>query len=138
MLAPSDLYTLAKSRYDEANILLTNHRIEGAVYLAGYALELILKRRIVVLHDWDTYPEKLKDFKDKKVMSFMVHDLDVLLSLSGLEKRLKSDTALYAKWQIANTWNSELRYSEIGKISETEARSIIQNTKDVINFVLRT
>lgn len=136
MISNQKLYDLAKSRYDESKILLTNHRPDGAVYLCGYALELILKQRIVKTLDWDGYPETKKEFEYYK--SFKVHDLDVLLRLCGLEKKIQADNTIFALWQIAKGWNSEIRYREIGKVPESEASGIIEATRKIINFVLRT
>lgn len=136
MLTGKNLYDLAKCRYDEARILLTNHKADGAVYLCGYAVELILKRRIVKVLDWDGYPENSNEFDNYR--SFKVHDLDVLLRLSGLEKKIQADDVTYARWQIARTWDSEIRYKEIGKVSELEAKDIINATRDIVNFILHS
>jgi hypothetical protein len=135
MLTDQKLYELARCRFEEAKILLTNHKPDGSVYLCGYAIELILKRRIVKLLEWDGYPESTREFENYK--SFKVHDLDVLLRLSGLEKKIQADDVTFARWQIAHTWDSEVRYKEIGKILETEAQDIINATRQTINFVLR-
>jgi hypothetical protein len=134
MITGPELYKLAKSRFDEAQILLNEHRPDGAVYLCGYALELILKRSIVAMLEWDGYPETEKEFKNYR--SFKVHDLDVLLRLSGLEKKIQSDNTVYAKWQIAHTWNSEIRYKKIGTTSEIEAGDTLDATRVIVNFIL--
>jgi len=134
MLSRQMLYNLARCRFDEANVLLKNHKPEGAVYLCGYAIELMLKRKIVQLLDWDGYPDSGSEFDGKA--SFKVHRLDTLLHFSGLEKKLRADNILYARWQIASTWDSEIRYKEIGKVSESEARDILQASREVLNYIL--
>lgn len=134
MLTAQNLYDLAKSRYDEAKILLDNHKPDGAVYLCGYAMELILKWKIIKTLEWDGYPEYRREFEG--YTSFKVHNLDILLRLSGLEKKIQADNGAFARWQIARTWNSEYRYREIGAISEEEAKDIIEATKQTINFTL--
>ena len=136
MLTAQNIYALAKCRYEEAKILLKNDKPDGAVYLCGYALELILKWKIIKILEWDGYPETTKEFENYK--SFKVHKLDVLLSLSGLGKKIQFDNNIYARWQIASTWDSEIRYKEIGRITEAEANDIIEATKQTINFILRT
>lgn len=135
MIASKKLYELAKSRYDESKILLKNKKLDGAVYLCGYAIELMLKKRIVDLLDWDGYPDSNAEFKEYK--SFKVHDLDVLLALSGLEKTFQKNTIIFAKWQIARTWDPETRYKEVGKLLETEAQDIIDATRDILNFIVQ-
>lgn len=137
MLRSEELYTIARCRFREARILLDNNEHDGAVYLCGYALELILKRRIVRILEWEGYPERRREAEKLGLRSFMVHDLEVLLRLAGLEKKIQSHTTAYAKWQMANTWDSEFRYKRIGDITKEEAENIIGATKDIINFILR-
>jgi hypothetical protein len=134
MLSKEELYKLAKCRFEEAEILLASHKPDGAVYLSGYAIELMLKRKITDLLDWDGYPANPKEFESK--LSFKIHKLPTLLHFSGLERRLKSDTVLFARWQIASTWDSEIRYQEIGVRTEAEAQDIIEATRDILNFIL--
>lgn len=90
MIKAQQLYDIAKCRYEEAGILLVNKKADGAVYLCGYSLELILKYKIVKVLNWDGYPENSNEFKGYQ--SFKVHNLDVLLKLSGLEKKFKQIT----------------------------------------------
>lgn len=135
MLAAEDLYKIGRSRFNEAKVLAANGEPDGAVYLCGYALEMILKRRIVELLKWsEGYPETRKEFENLR--TFKTHDLDLLLKLGGLEDDLKSDTVMYAKWQKASSWNSEFRYRKIGTIKEVEAVSIIESNREVINWIL--
>ncbi len=135
MINQQDLYDLAKCRWKEAKILLTNDRPDGAVYLCGYSLELIFKRHIAIVLNWDSFPETDNEFK--KLGSFKTHDLDMLLRLSGLEKQIQSDNKRYANWQIASTWNSEMRYRRIGTISNNEAKDIMTATREILNFIYK-
>ncbi len=84
MLSIKTLFDIAKCRIEDAKVLASNHRPDGAIYLCGYTLEMVLKRRIAMILDWGGYPETRAEFKD--YLSFKVHDLDILLRLSGLEK----------------------------------------------------
>jgi len=135
MLLSDNLYDLARCRFEEAKILLEKHKPDGAVYLCGYAVELMLKRKIVHLLDWDGYPDTRTEFEGKQ--SFKIHDLDTLLHFSGLKKKLQSDNRMYARWQIAGVWKSEMRYKELGKILESEAQDILNATRDILNFILK-
>lgn len=135
MISKKDLYDLAKCRFNEAKILQTNHMPEGAVYLCGYALELILKRKIVEVLDWDGYPDTDQEFKG--LGSFKIHDPERLLMLSGLEKKMKADNNIWAKWQIASVWDSEMRYKPIGKTTDADALKVLEATRQVVNFIIR-
>lgn len=139
MLSSDELCKLAKCRFEEAKILADNKRPDGASYLCGYALELILKRKIVLLLDWTGYPETGNEFNNNNgdLRTYKTHDLSLLLQLSGLEKRLLSDTALRASWQVAKSWQAEQRYSRVGNKSKGEVDGIIEETRTVINWILK-
>ncbi|MEX2411923.1 MAG: HEPN domain-containing protein [Candidatus Paceibacterota bacterium] len=135
MLSESTLVKIAKSRFEEAEILYNEKKFDGAVYLCGYALELMLKFKIVKTLEWgDGYPETRNEFK--KLGSLKTHDLDILLKFSGLEDKIKGDTKFFAQWQIVSTWKSDIRYKQIGSVSESDAKQTIEATRSIINNVL--
>jgi len=110
-----DIQNLAQKRLDEAKLLLSNDYAEGGFYLAGYSIELMLKARICKhLEIEDFYlkqPEPLKK-------AYFVHNLDQLLTLSGLRKRFEdatdplkgNDAALNKNWNKICSWNEGARY----------------------------
>ena len=63
-------------------------RYDGAIYLGGYVVELALKNRICVVLNWKGFPQTAGEFQNYK--SFKTHNLDVLLSLSGVESKINS------------------------------------------------
>ena len=130
-MTQQDLLHIAKSRYQEAKILLENGKPEGSVYLCGYALELMLKRRILKLLEWDEYPES-----DKRYTSFKIHDLSVLLRLAGLEKKIKIDPVVYLHWQVASqNWSVNMRYENTGNSPGVNARDMISGSKVVLSYL---
>jgi HEPN domain-containing protein len=46
MIRTTDVEEIARARLQDADILLTSERYDGAIYLCGYAVELALKARI--------------------------------------------------------------------------------------------
>jgi len=132
MLTEDKLYKISKSRFAEAKILRDSDMSDGAIYLCGYALELILKRHIVKRLQWDGYPEG-QDFK--KFQTYKTHDLDILLKLAGLEKFINSDIERLADWQIAKGWNSEIRYNDIGSTTPEDCKKIIESIRKTLNLV---
>jgi hypothetical protein len=133
MINSQDLLNLAKSRFDEAQILLLNKKPDGAVYLCGYSIELMLKRHIVKILNWEGYPDTNNEFENYK--SFKVHNLDVLLNLAGLEKKVQLNTKMFTLWQIAKNWNSEFRYKQVGLLSISDAKSIIEASRSFLNYL---
>src|SRR6266567_8245476 len=88
---------VARIRLKDADVLLEEHRHEGALYLAGYAIECILKwgvtrrRRILRL------PQE-----------FETHNWDLLLSATGLKPYLESEPAMHTAYsELAERWGPE-------------------------------
>lgn len=129
MLNQVDIKALAKARHQDARVLLRGKRYEGAIYLCGYAVELALKARICRTLKWAGYPATGREFEDYK--SFKTHDLDVLLHLSGIEGRIK--TQFFAEWSAVAQWNPESRYAPIGGATQADANLMVGSTKILLS-----
>ena len=87
MISVGDLRKIARARLEDATVLRTSKRYDGAVYLCGYAVEIGLKARICRTLKWTEYPSTVSEFQ--RYQSFRTHDLHVLLHLSGREAKIK-------------------------------------------------
>ena len=81
MIAESELRKSARAKLRDAEVLLRRGRYDGAAYVCGYAMEMVLKARICRTLKWAGYPDTRKEFES--LTSFKTHDLDILLKLSG-------------------------------------------------------
>lgn len=131
MISRTDLRKRAKAKLKDAEILYQNRRYDGAVYLSGYVMELILKARTCRTLNWTDFPETNREFQEYK--SFRTHNLDILLSLSGLESKIKIHH--FVDWSNVNQWNPEMRYSDIGNITSTEAKDMIDSIKNLLGVI---
>ncbi len=129
MLDRDDLTKIAQARLDDAELLVGAGRYDGAVYLCGYAVEVALKARICKTLRWAGYRTQ------KGYQSFKTHDLDVLLSLSGVEEDVKG--RFPDEWWVVTKWDPEVRYKPIGSVSEDKARSMIESAKAVLGYYER-
>ena len=129
MITKSELRKRAKAKLSDAEVLYKNRRYDGAVYIAGYALELSLKARTCRTLNWNEFPETNGEFK--RYNSFKTHNLDILLSLSGVEEKIKLN--YFMDWNNINEWNPEQRYAEIGNISKSDARARIDSIKNLMS-----
>jgi HEPN domain-containing protein len=77
-LSASDLKKLAKKRLGDAKALYQARRYEGAYYICGYAVELILKYRICVTLGWTEFTALRELGKAIKT-----HKFEDLLHFSG-------------------------------------------------------
>lgn len=125
MLATKDVRKLARERLKDAQVLLAGNRYEGAMYLCGYSIELVLKARICQTLKWAGFPSTNAEFADYK--SFKTHDLDVLLHLSGKEAKIK--TTLFAEWSAVAAWDPQSRYSPVGSATAADAALMLSSAK---------
>jgi len=123
MLTRKELQKIARARLKDAQILFQNRRYDGAAYLCGYAIELWLKARICRTLGWEGFPSTNREFQN--LLSFKTHDLDILLKLSGIEKKIK--TRFLAEWSVISVWRPEVRYQPIGTIRREEAKMMIES-----------
>lgn len=129
MIPIIELRKLASARLQDAEILLKGNRYDGAVYLCGYSVELMLKAKICKSLKWKEFPSTQSEFQG--LQTFKTHRLDLLLRLSGSEVKIK--TSFLADWSIVAAWDSETRYSVIGSVSKTDASNMIESAKIIIN-----
>lgn len=128
MIGQPELTGIARARIADAEALSRSNRYDGAVYLCGYAVEIALKVRVCRTLEWAGFPDSAKDFKEYQ--SFKTHDLDVLLHLSGVEKRVKKN--FLPEWSVVGTWNSEMRYNPIGNATKESAEHMIEASKTLM------
>lgn len=92
---------LAKMRLLDAEVLLKGRRNEGAVYLAGYAVECALKWAITE-RDESVYLDEALE----------THDLDILLKASGLAPYMAEESKIRPLFSaLADGWGPQGRYS---------------------------
>ena len=128
MILTSELNKIALARLADAEVLYKGKRFDGAVYLCGYAVELTLKAKICKTLKWAGFPSTNSEFKGSQ--SFKTHRLDILLTLSGQELKIK--TGHFADWSIVANWDSETRYNIIGTANQTDARNILDSANAII------
>ncbi|WP_019866645.1 HEPN domain-containing protein [Methylovulum miyakonense] len=104
----TELEHLADIRIKEAEILLAADCYHGAYYLAGYALECILKACVAK-------QVKAFDFPDKKLANdSYTHDFIKLFNIAGLKQELSEQESqnkeFKLNWAVASKWSEESRY----------------------------
>ena len=99
--------------------------------MCGYVMEIGLKIRICKTLKWAAFPQTNSEFQDYR--SFKTHNLDVLLTLSGIERKVK--TEFLDEWSFVNSWNPESRYNPIGSASKEDARNMIVSADKLLKIM---
>lgn len=129
MLAINNLREIATVRLQDAKILYAADRFDGAFYLCGYCVELALKARICRTLKWAGFPDTNKEFE--RFSSFRVHDLEVLLKLTGYEATIKNH--YFSEWATVAVWNPQTRYLPIGSVDGDNAKAML----NAVSILLR-
>jgi HEPN domain-containing protein len=121
-----ELKQVADIRVKEAGVLLSQGYYQGAYYLAGYAVECLLKACI-------TNQIKAYDFPDKKLANdCYTHNLSKLLETADLKSKMAADEKqneeLKLNWACVKEWSEESRYKF--DISEKEAQDLFNAIVD--------
>jgi HEPN domain-containing protein len=128
---------ISEIRLRDAATLLKARQYSGAYYLIGYAVECALKACVAK-------QVRRYDFPDKNLANkAFTHDLENLMSLSGLapelKKEMEANIPLELNWAVVKDWSESSRY-EIG-ITEAQARDLYSactaRTDGVLNWIRR-
>jgi HEPN domain-containing protein len=107
-LSKAELIRLAEEKLADAKLLLDNGRPGNAYYLAGYAIELLLKAAISARFQANTLPDPswLKDV--------FQHNLEKLIKLAQFDDEIKhssdADAEFKGRWDIVLEWKETSRY----------------------------
>ena len=126
LIHESVLRKIADARLREAMHLRSGGYYSGAVYLAGYAVECLLKAAICRVLGW----EQLRS-------TFAVHDLEGLLLHSGLQRRIEepdNETVFRNFKRISEVWivvgTQSIRYTDPASITQRGAREFLDQIMD--------
>jgi hypothetical protein len=128
---------LAYDRLEEAVILCDNGKYDGAFYLAGYSIELMLKAKVCERLGIDNlFDEQCQTYGVTEVRKALkTHDLAVLLIFSGLRTQfewVKSQDMTLAETNLLlflNSgkciWNEQCRYNPSGSQNPGDVQRLI-------------
>ncbi|UCE60983.1 MAG: hypothetical protein JSU63_04370 [Phycisphaerales bacterium] len=116
----SVLEEVARARLEEAAVLRERGWHAGAIYLATYAVECWLKIAICHALDWS-----------KMLATFTTHDLELLILHSGLERRMKGNSAVYTNFRkiqdlLTREGGTAIRYRVPSAFSATDAEQFLE------------
>jgi hypothetical protein len=138
---------LVSNKLRDARVLMKNDRFAAAIYIAGYAIEIVLKLKICQnLQFGQGFPETKQEMNNylvhinrnnlKPVVIHISdvrnHDLNKLLYYSGVETIVNKN--LRSEWAIVNQWNPEIRYKKI-RILKKSAEDYIKSVSKIIRKV---
>jgi HEPN domain len=121
-------YRCADRRRTEASILIKAAQPTGAVYLAGYVVECMLKALNIEIQ-----PDKLQDacMEEGKRIG---HNLEGLLELYRRKSGHKPPTNIARAFTLVRDWSVEIRYDP-KELKPSEASRFLKAVDDVYQWV---
>jgi HEPN domain-containing protein len=111
-----EYYRAARQRYDDADLLLAAGRTTGAVYLAGYTVECMLKALVLAGVAPRLRLELLGQFRGSRG-----HDIEWLGSLYRQHVSSSLPKAVTRQLYHVTAWSTDLRYAgNVVKRSDAE------------------
>ena len=128
MLGRLELQSVAKAKMADAELLFEHSRYSNAYYLFGYAAEIALKSRIARACSSETIPDK------RFVERIYSHDLNALVSLSGLRQRLDerrgASPPFNGFWSTVSDWSPQSRYATVDQFTCIAMRDAMTDTDE--------
>jgi hypothetical protein len=110
-------YRCAFQRYEEAEVRRQAAYTTGAVYLAGYGIECILKALVLMAVPANTRAAALKSFRGSRA-----HDYEWLRSIYLTNGGARFPPEITRHFPLVNDWSTDLRYSPRSvRLEEAEA-----------------
>ena len=120
----------AVHRFEDAQILLKNRRPNGSIYLAGFAIECILKALILA----NSTPRQRAKLRDRLKKEFG-HDLEALRKEAG-RRGIHMPRNVMDAFRRLNTWDNNNRYDPRLQSAE-DAQTLFEAAETVISWAKR-
>jgi hypothetical protein len=118
----------AFQRHEEARILLKATKTTGAVYLAGYGIECILKALVLTAVPEGERIEIMKSFRGGKA-----HEYEWLRSLYLTKGGARFPPEITRHFTLANDWSTDLRYMP-RSVRPEEAEAFLEASESIIQW----
>lgn len=111
----SELAGASRQRLVDAQVLLNASRWRGAMYIGGYAVECLLKTKLMHIYDCKNLRELEDLLRRRSILpanrTVFTHQLEDLLRLTPGYNRLRQNRNVWHMFHEVNLWNPQWRYT---------------------------
>jgi HEPN domain-containing protein len=123
---------------DDARALFNATRWRGAMYLAGYSLECLLKVKLMRMFGCRNLLELEDELRASGRLpadtTVFTHHLRALLELTGRLDQLRQNEAEWRRWNLVNQWVPAWRYTaDLSNVGD--ARDFLQAVESILRWV---
>lgn len=128
----------AKHRMDDARALFNATRWRGAMYLAGYSLECLLKTKLMRMFGCRNLMELEAELRTRGALpantTVFTHHLRALFDLTGRLNQLRQNEAQWMLWNLVNQWVPAWRYAtDLSNVDD--ARDFLEAVESLFRWV---
>jgi HEPN domain-containing protein len=128
----------SKHRLQDAEELFGEGRWRGALYLGGYAVECLLKARLMQIYGCRHLGELEEELLRRGVLgadqTVFTHHLERLLRLTGAQNRLRQNHTGWRSFVTANRWIPAWRYSS-DLSNENDAEDFLNSVRELLRWI---
>jgi HEPN domain-containing protein len=128
----------AKHRLDDAEALFRESRWRGSLYMAGYAIECLLKTKLMVKFGCRNLRDLEVELQVRGLLApqatVFSHSLLNLLGSTGSLDRLRQNQPLWLNFALVNRWMPGWRYNPDLSKSD-DARSFLDAVVEIARWI---
>lgn len=121
-------YQAARQRLDDAQFLMGGQRTTGAIYLAGYCVECMLKALLLSMTAGAKRRAALEAFRGSKA-----HDYDWLKAKYFKSGGQPFPPNIARSFSFVNTWTVQIRY-RAGSSKRVDAEAFLKNVDSIMSW----
>ncbi|MYA71711.1 HEPN domain-containing protein [Candidatus Poribacteria bacterium] len=135
----SELAEASRQRLADATALLNASRWRGAMYMAGYAVECLLKTKLMHIYNCQNLHALEDLLRQRSILpahrTIFTHQLEDLLRLTPGHNRLRRNRNLWHMFQAVNLWTPQWRYTakQATRQEATRFLTFIENVRHWID-----
>jgi HEPN domain-containing protein len=111
----SEYAKAGRHRMEDARALFEASRWRGAMYMAGYSVECLLKTKLMLIYGCRNLHELEEELQHRGAINHhttvFTHHLELLLRLAQGFERLRQNRILWPQFNIVNRWIPGWRYT---------------------------
>jgi len=128
----------SKHRLDDARTLLNAGRWRGAMYMSGYAVECLIKTKLMQNYSCRNLYELENELQRRGILAshatIFTHHLELLLRLTQAFDRLKQNQVLWPQFNIINRWVPAWRYTS-DLANRQDAEDFLEAVLDIMQWI---
>ncbi len=127
-----------KHRMDDAQALLNANRWRGAMYMAGYSIECLLKTKLMRIFNCRNLRELEDELQGKRILAaqatVFTHQLELLLRLTNAIDRLRQNEEHWRLFNMVNRWVPAWRYTA-DQANADDAKDFLEAIEKVSRWI---